>query len=191
MSTRTLILIALLTIITAGLVYVAVTPPKQQPAPTPIVVKPTPTPAAQTMLALIPNPLTISSPSGSLDVTIDTGNNNVTAVQLELSYDPKMLTNVTVAQPKTNAFFEKPVELIKQMDAKKGTIRYAIGIDPTTKAKQGIGIVATLKFRASLGTSQITFLPQTLVTAEGISVPVLKSATDATVIYSKATPARE
>lgn len=192
MSIKTILLIGILTIATAALVFIAISPKQPQETPLPqLVTKPSPTPVAQTTLALMPNPLIISSPSGSLDVTIDTGNNNVTAVQLELSYDPKILSNVSIANPAVNGFFDSPTELLKKIDVKKGTISYAIALDPTKPAQRGSGIVATLKFRAALGTTQVTFLPQTLVTAEGISVPVLKSATDATVTYTRATPARE
>lgn len=188
MSPRTLILIIILTIVTAGLVYVAITPKQEQPAPTPIAAKPTPTPAAQTTLALTPNPIVVSSQSGTLEVAIDTGKNNVTAVQLELSYDPKVLQNITITTPKTNGFFTDPVTLLKEIDAKNGTVSYALGINPTDPPKKGKGILAKLAFQAVRGASgqatQVSFSPKTLVTAEGINESVLKSSSGATIILS-------
>lgn len=176
MSNRTIILIILLSVVTGVLVYLAVTP-KQPTTEEPITVAaPTPTPVAQTMLAFMPNPLTIASPSGSVDVQIDTGTNNVTAVQLEVEYDPKVVTNVTL---KPGSFFQNPVELLSNIDTKNGKISYAIGILPSDNPQKGQGTVATLSFRTNLGVGQATqikFLPKTLVTASGITSSVLKSS---------------
>lgn len=173
MSKRTLALIIILVVITGVLVALAVTPEKK-PA-TPQATVPTPTPAAQTALAFSPNPLTLASASATVDVLVDTQTNPVTAVQLELSYDPKAITSIDV---KPGSFFTNPAELLKTIDTKEGKISYALGILPSDNPKKGQGVVATITFRTSLAVgqpTQISFLPKTLVTASGIASSVLKT----------------
>lgn len=186
MSKRTLALIIILVVITGVLVALAVTPEKKPVTPSII---PTPTPAAQTALAFSPNPLTIASPSATVDVLVDTQTNPVTAVQLELSYDPKVITSVDV-QP--GSFFTNPAELLKTIDTKEGKISYALGILPSDNPKKGQGVVATITFRTSLAAgqaTQISFLPKTLVTASGIASSVLKTySTPLLILRQSATP---
>lgn len=185
MSQKTVGLIIALILVTGILVYTAVAP--KQPAPaTPSTTTPT-TPAvlAQTTLALSPSLLSLSSNSGSLNVVIDSGSNKITAVQLELSYDPKMLSAVDITP---GAFFDKPVTLIKTIDDKNGKISYALGIAPTGLAKSGQGAVATITFSSAQQTgqaTQITFSPKTLVTAEGANSSVLKATSGAAVVFTQ------
>lgn len=181
MSRRTLALIAVLVVITAFLLVLALKP-ETPGVPYSTVARPTPPPsvAIQTTLALVPSTLTVptSSPSASVDVMIDTEENNVTAVQLELSYNPKVLSEVEVATS-SGTFFENPVTLLKNIDPVKGTISYAVGIAPTGSPKKGKGTIATISFKAIGSTSQttsITFSPKTLVTAEGATYSVLKDS---------------
>lgn len=187
MSKRTLALIIILVIITGVLVALAVTPEKKTETPQAIV--PTPTPAAQTALAFSPNPLTIASPSATVDVVVDTQTNPVTAVQLELSYDPKVITSIDV---KPGSFFTNPAELLKTIDTKEGKISYALGILPSDNPKKGQGVAATITFRTNLKvgqSTQIAFLPKTLVTASGITSSVLKTySTPLLILRQNATP---
>lgn len=188
MSIRTLILIIVLSVVAGVAVFIAVALKNetQQDAPQSSLPQLTPTPdMAYTTLSLIPNPLTISTPSASVDVSISTKTNKVTAVQLEISYDPKMLANVNIAP---GTFFENPIVLLKKVDEKKGRIYFALGISPTQTAKQGTGNVATITFISNLTKgeqTQINVLPETLVTAEGIASSVLKSSQGTTVMFSQ------
>lgn len=188
MSKKTLILILILLFITSGLLVAAFVPNKPgvtsttiaPPLTSPI---PTPTSAAQTVLSFSPNPLVIASRSGSLNLAIDTGKNNVTAVQLELLYDPKNLTNVAVLP---GTFFEDPITLIKNVDSKIGKITYVLATAPNSKAQTGKGTIAQLNFDTTLVSGQkttITFSKKTLVTAEKIPTSVLKSTDSATIFY--------
>ncbi len=185
MSIRTLILIIVLSVVAGIAVFIAVSPKNETPqgAPQASIPKPTPTPnIAFTVLAIMPNPLTISSPSTSVDVSINTQTNKVTAVQLELSYDPKQLTNVNIVQ---GTFFDNPIVLLKKIDEKKGIISFALGISPSQTAKMGTGSVATITFTSNLvkGTkTEIKMLPETLVTAEGVAPSVLKSSSGTTIM---------
>jgi len=141
---------------------------------------PTIEPVAQTILSFgVPEIATTSSTTTlnySLPVNILTGKNKVSAVQLELQYDPLLLTNVKIT---ADSFFTKPVVLIDQIDTKTGRISYAFGIGPTDQGVVGSGSVATLTFSAKAGIPEktaIIFLPKTLVTAEGVAESVLKEA---------------
>jgi hypothetical protein len=178
MSKRTLFLIFALSIITFVLLMIAVYQP-QAPKVTQI----TPTPVesiAQTALSFgNPSVATSSSTSilnYSLPIYISTGKNKVTAVQLELQFDPVLLPNITVAP---GSFLTNPVVLLNQIDYKAGRISYAFGIGPTGQGIAGQGIVANLTFSVKAKTPEktaIIFLPKTLVTAEGISKSVLKES---------------
>ena len=183
MSLRTLLLIIFLSIIAGVAVFVAVSPKNQTQQGGPQSSLFTPTPAmAYTTLSLLPNPFTLSTPSASVDASIDTKTNKVTAVQLEISYDPKQLTNVDIAP---GTFFDNPLVLLKNIDEKKGLITFALAISPAQSAKQGTGNVATITFTSNLakGTqTEIKVLPETLVTAEGVSSSVLKSSSGTTII---------
>lgn len=112
--------------------------------------------------------------SYSIPVNIETGKNKVNAVQLELQYDPKVLTNVAVSP---GAFFKNPVVLLSQIDVKTGRITYAFGIGLKDQGVMGKGVVVTLSFEVKSATPQqtsILFLPKTLVTAEDTTKSVLK-----------------
>lgn len=185
MAKKTTLLILVLFVVTAGLLFVALKPAKDQ---TPTVEKTAPTSTkkvkdkslAFTTLAISPNPAVAGSASPSpLSVDITTGSNKVTAVQFELSYDPKAITNVKVT-PST--FFTSPVVFLNQVDATKGRIVYAIGIAPTQTPVSGIGPIVTISY-TPIGTmaSDIEFLPHSLVTADGIDYSVLKSSSGTTI----------
>lgn len=188
MSKKTLILIITLTAVASLLIAVALLPKKKAvtpppPPPTSSAAQTTePTVTPETTLTLSPNLST-----SSVDVNINTGTNNVTAVQLELTYDPQLLTDVDISAPsKEVSFFKNSITLIKKIDQEKGKIIFAIGISPTGAPVKGSGIVAVVKFtKASptVKTANISFLPQTLVTADGAPNSVLKSTTDATITF--------
>lgn len=188
MNKQTFALLSFLVLVTAVLVFLAVSQPSEKtqvtPQPTTVVAQPTPS-LIQTVLSLSPGAVEVSSAAGSVDVIIDSANNNVTGVQLELSYDPAVLTNVALSPA---SFFETPSVLINRVDAKNGKISYAIVIPPTGTAKKGAGNVAKINFdvkKGATGSTQIQFLPKSIVTAEGLGYSVLKSTSDATVVISK------
>lgn len=138
--------------------------------------------SGQTTLAFAPSPYTISSSSGSLNIIITAEEDMVTAAQLEITYDPKVLSNVAILP---GTFFVNPLQLIKNVDRTKGKIVYAVGVSPTAAAQKGAGIVATITFTANLATGEktdISFSPKTLVTAEGVRTSILKEVLGTTII---------
>lgn len=187
MSNRTLSLIIVLLIVTVVLLYVALQSPSRpsstpQTSPSPI-----PTPAEQSILRLMPNPLTISSPSGQISVEVESGTNKITAVQLELSFDPTKVTGMTITP---GPLLENPIVLFNSIDVKKGTASYALGISPTGAAKAGSGVVATIRVQTALRSNEqttIEVLPKSLVTAEGINSSVLKTSLGTTILFTRPT----
>lgn len=142
----------------------------------------------QTSLALKPNPLYVltteknASPS-AVNIQINTKKNKVTAVQLELSYDPTLLTDVNIIP---GPFFTSPSVLLKEI--KNGTILYSLGVAPGSSGKKGKGIIATVTFRINSTKSTITpllFLPKTMVAADGETKSVLKSAKELLIYINK------
>lgn len=182
MSKRTLFLIFALFIITFVLLVLTLyTPSNPKPAQTVTIPKES---IEQTVLSFGEPVATSSSSTNvnySVPVNIATGKNKVTAVQLELQFDPKVLTNAAVT---ANSFFKNPVILLNQIDVKTGRISYAFGIGLTDQGVMGKGVVATLTFGAKAGSdsakagepkqTSILFLPKTKVTAEGTTQSVLK-----------------
>lgn len=180
MSKRTLFLIFALSIITFALLMIALYQPQAPKTAQTVIVKES---AAQTDLSF-GNPSIATSSSTtilnySLPIRITSFKNKVTAVQLELQYDPKILTNVVVVP---GPFFANPETFLNQIDVKTGRISYAFGAGLKDPGVIGKGIVANLTFSVKAGTEEktaIIFLPKTLVTAEGISESVLKQTVNA------------
>ncbi len=146
--------------------------------PTPVTEQPTSPSYARTTLRLTPPKNTPSLPNTySTDVTIATNGDKVTAAQLELSYDPKVLTSVDI---KPGTFIKNPVVLLKKVDQTNGRISLAIGIPLGQNGLTGTGTIATITFNevsTATGSTILDFLPKTAVTAEGIAQSVLKSST--------------
>lgn len=196
MPRKTLALISGLVLVTVVLFAVALKASKTANNPTP-----TPSPMneqtntqvsptismAHSVLTLSPNPINVlPGGQGQVSVNIDTSDNSVTAVQLELAYDPNSITNVKVT---AGSLFQNPVVLIDKNNAQTGRYTYAFGITPNHPTIQGTGTVATVSFTAksSNGTSQLALLPTSLVTARGITTSVLKSATGTIVSIGSST----
>jgi hypothetical protein len=120
-----------------------------------------------------------SGNASEMDVNIDTQDNIVTGVQLELSYDPKVLTRVDIAP---GEFMEDPVVIQKRVDATNGRISYVLGAPLGKAGIKGQGPVAVITFtKTSDAETSLTFLPETLVTAEGHSQSVLKETVSAVI----------
>jgi hypothetical protein len=181
MPKKTLVLIVLLVIVTVGLLAIALIPNIKAPLPA----KPT-----TSVPAYLQTELSFSTPVNTLntystDVLISSGSNKTTAVQLEISYDPKVLTNVNIVP---GSFFTTPVVLLKKIDTVNGRISYALGISPSQKPTSGNGTVATITFSPVATTTAtqtpINFEPKTAATAVGYAPSVLKQAAGVIVTFS-------
>ncbi len=196
MPKKTLALISGLVLVTIVLFVIALRAGEQQQAPS---VPPSSTmshqspPApAHTVLELGPNPLTIApGGQGSVSVNINTSDNDVTAVQLELGYDPHVISNVKIT---SGPLFTSPVILIDKNNPVSGRYTYAFGITPSAQPIKGTGVVATITFTTNpnaVGKSiQIGLLPTSLVTARGVAQSVLKSSTGTVLTVSGVAPVK-
>jgi hypothetical protein len=123
--------------------------------------------------------LSISNPVASFttytsDIALTTERNKITAVQLELNYDPKTISSVDI---KPGTFFTNPTILLKKIDTVNGKITYVLGIGLGQKPINGNGTVAMLSFvpLTKSGTVAIDFQKDTKVTAAGVIESVLTS----------------
>lgn len=132
-----------------------------------------------------------SATSSSVDVFINSGINKVTGVQLEMSFDPKIIYNIIIKAPDDANFFGKTenyIVLFKDVDMKNGRLSYALAITPSQTAKSGTGKVATLTFKLNKATpvsktaqTNIDLLNKTLVTGDNAYESLLKQVTPLTI----------
>jgi hypothetical protein len=190
MSKKTIALIISLVVLTAALLFVALT--TKEPTNNQIATnegsQPTPTPPAQTILSLSPNPLNATTGTNEVLVEIDSGSNAVTTVQLELAYDPKLITNLKITP---DTFLPNAVELLNKNDVTTGRASFALAILPSQPAQTGKGVVARITFNTRPATlitkeTELTLLQKSLVTASGVSPSVLKEARSTKVMLPTA-----
>src|SRR6266581_5747197 len=77
----------------------------------------------------------------AVNVIVDAGKSPISAAQLQISYDPRVLTNVSIEK---GNFFSAPMELQNKIDSLNGIINYAIGITPANQPQPGTGVVAVI-----------------------------------------------
>ncbi len=189
---KTIILIIALVLATIGLVYLAVSSStvkeeKQQTSVTKDSLV-----YAQTEIRFADTPYETTNEvtfakEYNLDANVTTGNNKITAVQFELTYDPKALTNVDIKLGNLN---KEWTELIKKIDPVNGTITYAVGIALGQRGISGTGSIATLTFNKVYGfkgETKIRFQPKAQTTAEGISKSVLRKTVNAAFSFPEGT----
>lgn len=185
-SKKTVILICILTVITAALLYAAIV---QQPKTSPLVAKSVQKVSpAHTVLSLVSASSTTSSQfNKTLNLLADPHGNKVNGIQVELSYDPTTITNVAITP---GQFFSHPVILFHTIDKTNGRISYVIAPGLSDGLATQSGTVATLVLTLNpQATSSTTlhFLPKTKVTQEGTLESVLKSALDLKLTFSRPT----
>jgi len=184
---KTLLLIIFLIFAAGGLstlaIYINNAPRFLTPTPTPIKV------IADTVLTISKTPQKQSSASAyKTDVLIDTGENKVTKAQLELNFDPNLITNIDINQ---GPFFANGQVILKNIDLENGRISFAIAQGSDENGVTGSGVLATILFYASKnlplgGIISINFEPKTQVSALDTSSSVLKSAIGASFALTKA-----
>jgi len=175
---KSILLVVGLVILTAVLLVLSFMVKKSSPAPT--ATTKTQASFAQTDLSISENPRTAST-SGSYetDVNITTGANKITGAELVLSYDPKVLTNVDI---KPGSFITSPTVIQKKIDSTQGTITLIFGTAQGAKGVSGTGQLAVISFtKTSAVDTDINFLPDTLISAEGYDQSVVSKTTSATI----------
>ena len=142
-----------------------------------------------TLAPYVKSSLSLSAPKKNLngkyssDIEIVTAGNKVTGVEIDLSFDPKVLTDVEIAP---GTLFTNPNTILKKIDPVKGLVTYTLFADAKQKSVSGEGTVAVLSFSIIPGvktaSSQINVLPATEAIAIGQFQSVLKTSTGATFL---------
>lgn len=190
-SPRTFILIGVLAAIAIVLIIVAIrmnaSQPQQQ-TPETGMTEPTPTIEKTASIMFSPASLDLAtSTSATVDIIVTVGNTPVTAVQSEIIYDPKTITNVKLLPPENASLFgpaNSYITLFTDEDPVNGTLEFAIGIQPTGNPVVGSGSIGRLSFSVikNAPTTQISFGPKTVVTVANVDESVLNTTTPLTLI---------
>ncbi len=202
MPKKTTILIIVLVLFTAGLIYIAVKTEQQVPPKVPSetiteeeALNLIPTINPQTQISFSPAVLNIfenPQTSYSVDVAVNTNGQSISGIQLELSYDPEILTDFTINPAKNNLFGQNPVVLINSVDPELGRASLAIALGGITADEvSGTGNIATVTFSTNSTkklSTQISILPKTTVRSLQSTNSLLQNATPLNIILS-ATPA--
>jgi len=166
-SYQTLVLIGLLSLVTIVLLMLAlhIGLPGNKPVKTVYI--------PQTVLN-IPKPVASAS-AYMTDIMLTTERKKITTVEIELTYDPKVLTRVDI---KPGPFFPSPTILYKKIDTVKGRISYLLGIGLGQKPIIGNGVVAILTFTPTVksGITTISFLQTSKATVSTEVSSILTAA---------------
>lgn len=148
-------------------------------------------------LSVIPNQLSITSgENASIDIALDT-TKNVSLVQLEIAYDPYILTSVNIFP---GNYFIGPEIVLEKIDYKNGRISYAIKCplaqkddNVNTCTNPHASIIATITFTATnyglQKKADVSFLPKTSIRSDLGEIELKKSiGTTINVIPSFYTP---
>jgi len=128
------------------------------------------------------SPSTINTNSGSVDILLNTGGKEVSGVQIELSYDPNVVSSLTI-QPAAESLFGGPTDyvlLIQNVDHELGRATLALGIAAGKQAVGGTGKVATITYTAS-GPTTISMLEKSAVTQLDVVTSVLSTVSSLTI----------
>ncbi len=184
MPKKTTILIVILAIVTGVLIFLAVRSDQGQNLLSNDQEEATPTQTQPFASLSFENPL-IDASTGpvtqSVNVVIDTLGKPAAGAQIELSYNPIALTNVSIKAPQASFFGPNPSVLISNVDPTQGRISYAVGISATDAEKAGKGTIATITFTvnrlAGISTTNLTFLPKSAVTTLSSQGSILNTST--------------
>lgn len=184
---KTLVLIGVLVTLAVVLLGVAIKFAGNPQNLTPSTLRPTPTIEKTAEVSFTPSivDLTGTSSSASVEVVTATGKNPITGVQVELIYDPTVISNVRLTPPTTNSLLGNPGSYITLFtDNKPGSFTYAVAISPTAQEVTGTGSIGTITFTVVKGAkaeTQITLGAKTAVTSTAAQGSILNTSTPLTV----------
>ncbi len=190
MPRKTTILIVILALVTGVLIFLAIRSDQTlnltdnigQQNPTPVIQVP-----FASLYFLQPEVNGGDSIQKSIDVMLDTGEHAVAGAQIELSYDPAVVTNVSLKPSQNPLFGTNASVLINSVDQTQGRISYAVGIGPNDSEVSGVGSVVTLNFsvkKAQEGVSQINFIDKSAVTTLSSQESVLSNTTPLRITFT-------
>lgn len=184
MPRKTLFLIIALAVTSVFLIFLAVSSEKTLIKKELTKLNPVQQKKAAKTTSLYFDPATLSvtnaSPS-SVSVSFDTGNQEIAGIQVELSYDPKQITNVATSTPPDSIFGSNATVLFNEVNQVTGRISYAVAISSAQKQVIGKGKVLNISFQkaytSNLAKTEIKFIDKTMVSKIGEDESVLKGTT--------------
>lgn len=189
---KTLVLIGVLATLAILLLIIAIKV-GNSPQTIPKLVGTTPTPAVEKSATVAFSPSFIDLSSGTtsavtVDIVATSGKQSLTGVQVNLVYDPKVVTNIQLLPPDPVTSLFGPIgtyaNLFTDNKTGSGALTFAIAINPTQNPVTGTGSVGRLSFSVLRGAdaqTAITFGSKTAVTTAGIQQSILLSSTPLTV----------
>lgn len=184
---RTLVLIGILITLAIVLLGIAIKLSGGNPKNLlPGTIKPTPTIEKTASVTFSPTTIDVASGSGTAEIIATTGKNPITGVQIELLYDPTVITNIKLTPPDaTNSLFGAPGTYTNLFtDNKPGDLTFAVAISLNAQNVTGSGSVGTITFNTIPGSkteTQITLGPKTIVTSTATAGSILNTATPLTI----------
>jgi hypothetical protein len=182
-ANKTPLLIIILAILTGILLIVALSPKAIVPI-TRTDQNKSATPAETTLSF---GKATSTGSQDSVDVIVNTGKATATAVQLEMTFDPKLISNIKI---EPGNYTKNWGVLLNKVDYPNGRITYALGVPLSGGSVKGTGSVANITFTeigAKGQTIQINLLPRSLVSIEGFAGSSLKSTSNFTKVIGETT----
>lgn len=145
------------------------------------------------IISFEPGAVSATTSSVLSDIILDSQKSLTTGAQLELSFDPKIISGITIKPPVENSsFFGKTTDyiiLLNKIDYSKGRISYIIGISPSVKAKKGKGSIGTISFTAvkpqAMKKTSLQFIPPTQITVQGAEGSILQEVVPLEIIFSQ------
>lgn len=191
MPGKTLALIGVLVVVALILIGLAIRNSQTKYTLPTAQVTPAPTIAKTASVGFSPATLTVTTATASapqtVDIVADTGGEPATGVQVDIVYDPKVITNVQLLAPNPdNSLFGAAgsyATLFRNLNPTAGTVFYAVAINPGGTQVNGMGSVGQLQFTVVAGTqtAQISYGARTLVTRAGVPDSVLGKTTPLTI----------
>ncbi len=168
MPKKLLALIIVFLFVSAGFLFVTLTYSKNSPLQNFSLKTPSPRPVPESTLIFSPNPLTVTiGATGSANIILDVQGTFPKILQLEIAYDPTILTQMKILPGDIS---DTQRILLNKINYNTGRISYAIDTPVKQISQKKSQIVATIHFLPinTLGKHEtyINFLPKTTIKGE-------------------------
>jgi len=123
------------------------------------------------------NPASSQGISGTTAIRVESGDKKITGVQLEISFDPKVIEHLEFSVPSDSVFGSEQdyIVLFDKVNYDAGTATYAIAINLGKEPVRGTGTVVHMNYQLKTATSTTVNLTQkSIVTELGNSSSVLR-----------------
>lgn len=186
---KTLILIGALITLTVVLLGIAIWAGGKS-GKSAVTIAPTPTVVKTATISFAPNILDLSLPttsSATVDMVTSTGVNPITGVQVDVVYDPTVITNVKLLPPvAASSLFGPAGNYITLFSDTKilGKVSFAVAINPTGTPVTGTGSIGQITFTVIKNLkpqTQMIFGAGTIVTSKAVQTSVLNTTTPLTI----------